>query len=508
MATDHILAIFVYMNTNKEIILNISSLYYKLLQIYHHEFPNLPVILDYFKTSLYPENLQQTPFNLNFFINNYLAYLKQQSLFLTNFEITQITKTTKGQNLLHGAYNFLADLIANNGYFNIKTNDLSAFTVGNNIAATPGKVIFQNDLMELIHYTSATQQIYKIPLLIIPPCINKYYVLDLSVNNSLVKWLVQQGFNVYIISWNNPGKELAHKNFDDYILDGALQAVNFITSFNNTSKIHLAGYCIGGTILSCMLSYMQQQRDLRVASATLFMSLLDFSNLGDLGSFINEPILNILETLINKKGYLDGRLLNMAFNLLKPNELFWPYFIKNYLLNKPLSAFDILYWNSDSTNLPAAMYKFYLNTICLQNALCKPNYIKINQTPINIHSITTPTFSVGGMKDHITPWQAVYDGAKLYAGDSEFILSSSGHVKGLINPPNDNKYYFKINKINKKLPKNHQIWLKNSIEHTGSWWPYWKKWLTNINDEQTTIIPQSKINLRNAPGIYVLKKQI
>ena len=450
--------------------------------------------------------------SLIFYFNTWLDFFKQQSLLFTNPEIIHTTINSDGKNLLNGIKNCLSDLVVNNGYFNIKTNDLTAFTIGKNLAATPGKIIYQNDLMELIQYSHTTEQVYKTPLLIIPPCINKYYVLDLSAKNSLVQWLVNQGFIVYMISWNNPGPELAYKEFSDYVTDGPLKAVDIITKINSCSKIHTVGYCIGGTLLGCMLSYMEQLKDPRILSATHFMSLLDFSTLGDMGLFINENTLNFADKLMNKKGYFDGRLLSMTFNTLRPNDLIWPYFINNYLLDKPLQAFDVLYWNSDSTNLPANMYKFYLRNLCFKNLLCKPNGITINGIPINLTKVTTPVFALAGIKDHITPWQGVYASAQLYGGQSQFVLSSSGHVKGLINPPNDNKYSFRINIINKKIPKDPQSWLKNSTEHQGSWWNYWKNWLINLSFEKISAQQSCSIininTLKDAPGSYVLKKCI
>jgi polyhydroxyalkanoate synthase len=239
------------------------------------------------------------------------------------------------------------------------------------------------------------------------------------------------------------------------------------------------------------------------------MSLLDFSNIGDISMFVNESSLGFLENVMNKKGYLDGRILSMAFNALRPNDLIWPYFINNYLLNKPLQAFDILYWNSDPTNLPANMYKFYLRDICYKNLLCKPNAIEIKGVGIDLSKVTVPMFSVAGEKDHITPWKSVYSSARLYGGSSQFILSSSGHVKGLINPPKDNKYSYKISVFNKKLPKNPAVWLDRSIEYPGSWWNYWKNWLISINSEKIKSKECAALNinsLRDAPGNYVLKR--
>ncbi len=550
----------VIINNSEEIILTISNLCNKLLKIYKTEFTEIKAPLEFLQISaecdiclkeflifiadsknkdqihqLYQDfwkeyrtnneiyllfkkywgktldliiNLEESSKQkLIIYFNNWIDSLAQQSCLLINEEFINTTINTMGVNLLQGIKNCLNDLVANNGYFNIKTNNLEEFTIGKNLAITPGKIIYQNDLIELIQYLPTTEKIYKVPLLIIPPCINKYYILDLSPENSLVKWLVDLGFTVYMISWVNPGPELSNKNFSDYMIDGPLKAIDIITKNNSCSTVHTVGYCIGGTLLSCMLSYMEQLKDHRIISATHFMSLLDFSNLGDINIFVNEAILNFLENLMNNKGYLDGRLLQMVFNSLRPNDLIWPYFINNYLLDKPLKAFDVLYWNSDSTNLPAQMYNFYLRNLCFKNLLQKPNGITINNIPINLNKVNVPIFSVAGEKDHITPWKSVYAGAQLYKSQSQFVLSSSGHVKGLINPPADHKYSFRINN---KMPKNPEEWLKTSKEHPGSWWNYWTNWLTSINSEQVAVKNlglKNNINiLRDAPGSYVLKR--
>lgn len=447
-----------------------------------------------------------------FYINIFLDGIAPQNFLTINPELIYSTIENLGKNLFNCIERFLTDLINNHGYFQVKTTDFTAFTVGKNLATTPGKVIFKNDLMELIRYTPTTNTVYQTPLLFIPPFINKYYILDLSENNSLVKWLVNQGIVVYMISWVNPQADLAHKKFSDYLIDGPLKAIDIITKLNLHPKVHLAGYCVGGTLLSCVLSYMQKNKDNRVLSATHFMSLVDFSNLGNIGALINESSLDLLELLINKKGYLDGRLLSMAFSALRPADLIWPYIINHYLLNKRLKALDILYWNSDLTNLPAKMYIFYLRTMCFQNKLMKPGSIKLNGVTINLNSIKVPIFCVAGDTDHITVWQSVYNGAKLYGGSVEFILSGSGHIKGIINPPADQKYSFRTNNdstnINNLTPEQ---WLQGSIKHSGSWWPYWLKWIVKLNSKKIKVKNlQAKIrdlsNAPDAPGSYVLKR--
>lgn len=447
--------------------------------------------------------------NLVYIFNNLIDYIQQQNLLCINKELFGTTLSAFGSNLIYGIKNFLTDLVFNGGYFNIKNNDLSAFAIGKNIAITPGKIVYKNYLIELIQYSITTQTVYKIPILIIPPCINKYYILDLSSNNSLVKWLVDQGFVVYMISWRNPNAQYASIKFADYVIDGALTAIQVINNIVGHKEIHTVGYCIGGTILGCLLSYIQQTENIKILSATNFMSLLDFSDIGDMNIFFNHNYLSLLKKNIDNKGYLDGRILSMAFSALRPNDLIWPYFINNYLLNKPLKAFDILYWNSDPTNLPANMYNFYLDKICCNNLLSKANGIKINNIDIDLKKIKVPLFAVSGEKDHITPWKAVYASAKLYGGSTRFILANSGHVKGLINPPQDNKYSYKINVVNKKLPKDFNLWLKNAVQYAGSWWPYWKEWLININKEKITAKNVNKlnaVNLAEAPGSYVLER--
>ena len=449
---------------------------------------------------------------LTFYLNNLLSAIDPKNFLMFNQELINATLYSAGKNLLYSIEKLLIDLIANKGYFVIKNNDLSAFKVGENLGATLGKIVFKNDLIELIRYTPATKKVNAIPILFIPPFINKYYVLDLSENNSLVKWLVEQGMIVYMISWFNPKNNSKEKKFSDYIINGSLKAIDVITKKSKVNKVHLAGYCVGGTLISCTLAYKQKLKDHRVLSARYFMSLVDFSNLGNIGALINESSLSLLEKFINKKGYLDGRLLNLVFNSLRPAELIWPYIINHYLLHKPLEKSDFLYWNSDVTNLPANMYIFYLKLICHQNKLTIPNAIKINKIGIDLSKIKTPTFCLAGNTDHITLWQSVYNGAKLYGSKIEFVLSSAGHIKGIINPPKDNKYSFKTNTQNNKLIKKltPEEWLKNSKNHKGSWWPYWIKWLKSFN-KKTLYVKNLNCklfdlpNAPDAPGSYVVE---
>ena len=457
-------------------------------------------------TTIQPRNKRK----LIFYVNNWLKSLIKQKFLFSEFTPTNIKNIQK--NLLIGIEHCLNDLIINEGYIDIKTKASTTFNIGKNLAITKGTVIYQNDLMELIQYFPITSTVYNTPLLFIPPCINKYYIVDLSENNSLVKWLVSKGFTVYMISWINPDKSLANTTFSDYIINGSLQAINIINKINPSAKIHLAGYCMGGTILSCTLAYMQQVNDYRALSATHFMSPLDFSNLKNL----NENSISKLENSINNTGYLDGRLLCTVFNIIHVNELVWPYIIKYYFLNKPLKDFDALFWNSDPVNLPAAMYIFYLRTICFQNKLHQPNSIIINGVPIDLNKITVPVFFVAGEQDPISNWQITYESIKIYSSscNQQFVLVMSGHVIGLINKPTDYTCSYRAynsNTTNNILTTNATVWFEHSTEYSGSWWPTWLNWLININAakintmELNTQLQTSVTMLKSAPGNYVLK---
>jgi polyhydroxyalkanoate synthase len=448
---------------------------------------------------------------LHFYIINFLNFFAPTNYIWTNPEVVQAIGESGGINLLHGLKNYLEDLVNNNGKLNVRMTDVKAFEVGKNLAITPGKVVFQNDLIQLIQYAPTTPNVYSTPVLFTPPWINKYYILDLSPKNSLVRWLVDQGFTVFMISWINPDEKLADKSFADYMLEGPIAAVDAITSMTKCESVNMIGYCIGGTLLACTLAYMQATNDHRIKSSTFFMSLVNFANPGEIGVFLDEPQLDALEEVMQKKGYLNGRLLDITFNTLRPNELIWPYFIHNYLLGKPSKPFDILYWNSDSSNQPYKMYNFYLRNMYLKNKLRKPGGITLNHVPIDLSSIKIPTFFVASETDHITLWKSVYSGIRYFGGATEFVLSDSGHVRAVANPPDaEKKYGFKTNttfnqtsQFNVTSPS----WLEKSERHEGSWWPYWVEWLKR---QDPTQIPARQIDpkyvIMDAPGSYVKRR--
>lgn len=446
---------------------------------------------------------------LHFYLITFLDLIAPTNYVWSNPEVIESVVNSGGINLIKGLRNYLEDLVLNNGQLNVRMTDIKAFKVGKNLAVTPGKVIFQNDLMQLIQYSATTEQVQAIPILITPPWINKYYVLDLKPQNSILKWLVDQGFTVYIISWVNAGAELAEKTFEDYMVEGPLKALDVITSGKNATQVHMVGYCIGGTLLGCTLAYLKSKKDQRVKSATFFMSLLNFSDPGEIGVFIDEEQIAALDKLMESYGYLNGHLLDMTFNLLRPNDLIWPYFINNYLLGKPGRPFDILYWNADSTNLPYKMYSYYLHNMYVENNLCKPGGITLCDTPINLSEITFPTFCLAAEADHITLWRSIYSGLKFLNAPVEFVLTESGHVRGIINP-NPTKYGYRINtkfKSSDDFKAKPHEWLDNAKNHDGSWWPHWKDWLLQHDNN---MIPARKISdesvIEDAPGSYVLKR--
>lgn len=449
---------------------------------------------------------------LTLYFNNWLNNLAKQENLLINsqFELNNILMIKN--NFFIIIKKWLNDLIINKGYLDIKFHNNSSFKIGDNLAASPGTVIYKNELMELIQYSPTTLQVFKVPLLFVPPCINKYYILDLSSNNSLVKWMVNQGFTVYMISWINPTASLAHKTFADYIINGPLQALDVIADIIQVKKFHLAGYCMGGTMLSCVLSYIQQTKKFKIMSATHFMSLINFANFKNL----NQDYLNKLEIMNNKTGYMAGKLLSMAFNIVHANELVWPYFVNYYLFNQSLDKFDTLYWNCDSINLPAGMYNFYVRNICFENKLCQTNAITINGVAIDISKVTAPIFFVAGEQDHISPWEISYSSLRLYSSsvNKQFILAAGGHVNGLINCPTNAKYSYKCidkTQINELIANDIHLWINNTNTYAGSWWPCWLDWLKKIESTQITVTSRNFLAISfqesmlstNAPGTYV-----
>src|SRR5689334_9520279 len=362
---------------------------------------------------------------IDFFTRQYIDALAPSNFALTNPEVFRETVASGGQNLVKGLNNLLDDIERGNGQLRISMTDSKAFELGVNIATTPGKVVYQNELMQLIQYEPATAKVYKRPLLIIPPWINKYYILDLREKNSLVKWCVEQGLTVFVISWVNPDKELAGKDFVDYMNEGPLAALHAIEQATGEREVNALGYCLGGTLLAATLAYMTAKKDRRLVSAGFMTSLIDFTGAGELEVFIDEGQVEALEKRMNERGYLDGSEMANSFNMLRSNDLIWSFVINNYLLGRDPFPFDLLHWNCDSTRMPATMHSFYLRNMYLRNALKEPAGITLGGVPIDVSAITQPTYFVSAIEDHIAPWRTTYAGPRLLGGKSRFVLSGS-----------------------------------------------------------------------------------
>lgn len=441
---------------------------------------------------------------IDFYTDQLLDAISPSNFWLTNPEVLRVTLETGGENLIKGFENLLEDMERGHGRLQISMSDPRAFKVGENLATTPGKVIFQNNLMQLIQYAPTTETAHRVPLLVIPPWINKYYILDLREKNSLIRYLVDQGHTVFCISWVNPDERHAKVNFDDYMTDGILAAMREIRRATDEADINIVGYCIGGTLLAATLAYLnaapEKPADLpAVKSATYLVALTDFAEAGDLAVFIDEEQIKAIEARMAKQGYLDAASMAMTFNFLRANDLVWSFVINNYLLGREPFPFDILYWNSDSTNLPAAMQSFYLRKMYLENKLVEPNGLSMKKVPIDLHSITVPSFMLATKEDHIAPWRTTYAATQIYQGPVKFVLSGSGHIAGVVNPPAADKYNYWTNDTNPPQPDD---WLKDAEEHKGSWWAEWLKWLEQYAGGD---IPAREIKggLEDAPGSYV-----
>ncbi|HEX7054629.1 MAG TPA: class I poly(R)-hydroxyalkanoic acid synthase [Burkholderiales bacterium] len=439
-----------------------------------------------------------------FFTRQYVDALAPSNFLLTNPQVLRETLATGGQNLVRGLANLLADLEKGGGELRISMTDESAFQLGRNVATSPGSVVFQNDLMQLIQYAPATEQVYRRPLLIIPPWINKYYILDLRENNSFIRWAVQQGHTVFVISWVNPDARLAQKGFDDYMLEGPLAALEAVEHATGARDANVIGYCLGGTLLGATLAYLAQKGEAdRVASATFFVSLLDFSEPGELGVFIDEEQVANLERKMDERGYLEGSEMASTFNLLRANDLVWSFVVNNYLLGKDPFPFDLLYWNADSTRMPARMHSFYLRNMYLRNALAQPGGITLAGVPIDLSKVKVPSYFISTVEDHIAPWKTTYKGSRYLGGPVRFVLGGSGHIAGIVNPPAAKKYHYWTNEA---YPESADEWFATATRHPGSWWEDWQRWIDAQNgpDRVPARVPQNA--LEPAPGSYAMMR--
>ena len=440
----------------------------------------------------------------DFYTRQFVEAMSPSNFLATNPEVLRATVDSKGQNLVRGLRNLLDDFERGDGQLAIRMTDMDAFAVGENIATTPGKVVYQNDLMQLIQYAPVTETVYRRPLLIVPPWINKYYILDLREKNSFIRWAVAQGLTVFVVSWVNPDEEMAGKSFADYVRQGPMEALDAIEAATGERSVNAIGYCIGGTLMATTLALMAARDDDRIRSITFLTTLVDFEEPGDLGVFIDEEQISSIEDQMARDGFLDGSTMATTFNMLRAKDLIWAFVVNNYLLGKDPFPFDLLYWNSDSTRLPAAMHSFYLRNMYQKNLLVEPGGIEIDGIPVDLGKIDIPIFILSTREDHIAPWASTYRATQLYKGTVRFCLAGSGHIAGVINPPSDPpKYGYHTNRAR---PRDAQTWLEGATWHDGSWWPEWKRWLARHAGAQVPArVPgdAALAVIEDAPGSYV-----
>ena len=446
---------------------------------------------------------QHTKQKAEFYVRQITNALSPSNFVLTNPELLRETLASNADNLVRGMHMLAEDIIAGGGTLKIRQSDASMFEVGRNLATTPGKVIFQNEIMQLIQYAPSTEKVLKRPLLIVPPWINKFYVLDLTSEKSFIKWCVDQGLTVFCISWVNPDARLAHKTFEDYMREGPLAALDAVKEATGEDKVHAVGYCVGGTMLTVARAAMAAWHDERIVSATLFASQVDFTNAGDLKVFVDEEQVKTIEQRMAQRGYLDGKSMAMVFNMLRSNDLVWPYVINNYLRGKAPFPFDLLYWNSDSTRMPAANHSFYIRNCYLDNKLAKGEMV-LGNTRIDVGAIKIPIYNLATREDHIAPAKSVLLASKLFGGKVKFVLTGSGHIAGVVNPPDMKKYQYWTGP--KPRSGNLEGWLAKAKEHPGSWWPDWLAWLKHQDDTEVPARAPGGGALKaieDAPGSYV-----
>jgi polyhydroxyalkanoate synthase len=439
----------------------------------------------------------------DFYVRQIVNAIAPSNFVLTNPELLRETLASNGENLARGMHMLAEDIAAGGGDLRIRQSKTDSFEVGRDLAITPGKVVFQNDLIQLIQYAPTTESVLRRPILIVPPWINKFYVLDLTPDRSFIKWCVGRGLTVFCISWVNPGANLASKSFQDYMLEGPLAALDVIEQVTGETKVNAIGYCVGGTLLAATLAYMAADRDRRIASATFFASQVDFTYSGDLKVFADEEQIAALERQMAGRGYLDSSKMANSFNLLRSNDLIWPYVINNYFKGKEPLPFDLLYWNADATRMPAANHSFYLRNCYLANNLARGQMV-IGGEKLDLKSIKMPIYNLAAREDHIAPAKSVLLGSKCFGGPVKFVLAGSGHIAGIVNPPDRQKYQYWTGA--KPTGANLDKWLAKAVEHPGSWWPDWFAWLTAQSADQVPARIPGGGNIEpieDAPGSYV-----
>jgi len=448
----------------------------------------------------------KTAKKVDFYARQFVDAMSPSNFVMTNPEVLRRTAETGGENLLRGLNNLLGDLERGRGKLSIRMTDPDAFKLGGNIAVSPGSVIFQNELMQLIQYTPSTPDVLKRPLLILPPWINKYYILDLRPKNSFVRYAVSQGHTVFMVSWVNPDETLSDAGFEDYMHKGIFAALDAIEAATGEREVNAIGYCLGGTLLASTLAWMAKRDIDRIKTATFFVSLLDFEDAGELGVFIDEEQLKALEERMDEQGYLEGSAIATTFNMLRSNDLIWSFVVNNYLMGKDPFPFDLLYWNSDSTRMPARMHSFYLRNMYQLNLLAQPGGVVLDGVPLDLSEVKVPAYFLSTREDHIAPWRSTYRGMQLLGGETRFVLAASGHIAGVINPPDGGKYNHWVNEA---LPASAQDWLDGATELAGSWWSDWNRWVTTRAPQLVAARSPGAGRLpviEAAPGSYVTVK--
>ena len=438
-----------------------------------------------------------------FYVRQITNAIAPSNFVLTNPEVLRETLASSGNNLVRGMEMLAEDIEAGRGTLRIRQSDPTNLELGVNMATTPGKVIFQNDLIQLIQYEPTTEKVLRTPLLIVPPWINKYYILDLRPEKSFIKWCVDQGVTVFVISWVNPDKKLGSKTWEAYMKEGPLAAMDAIERATGEMKVHTLGYCVGGTLLATTLAWLAENRRVRASSATFLAAQVDFTHAGDLLVFVDEPQIAALERDMQEAGVLEGSKMAMAFNMLRSNDLIWSYVVSNYLKGQPPAAFDLLHWNSDATRMAPANHSYYLRNCYLENRLSAGNMV-LDNTLLDLSKVKVPVYNLATREDHIAPADSVLYGSQFFGGPVKYVLSGSGHIAGVINPPSLGKYQFWTNDNIKDVSLTD--WLKGAQEHKGSWWPDWREWLGGIDPEEVparTVGSDAQPPIEDAPGSYV-----
>ncbi len=447
----------------------------------------------------------KTARKVDFYTRQFIDAVSPSNFAMTNPQVVKATVESKGENLLKGLQNLLGDLERGKGNLLIRQTDMDAFKVGGNVATTPGKVVYQNDIMQLIQYAPSTEEVYEVPLLIVPPWINKFYILDLKPENSFIKWATEQGYTVFVVSWVNPDERLSKMVFEDYMNQGPLAALDAIEKATGQRKASAIGYCIGGTLMAATLAYMAARNDDRIVACTFFTAQVDFSEPGELGVFIDEDQLASVEEMMGKKGYLEGSEMATTFNMLRANDLIWSFVVNNYLMGKDPFPFDLLFWNADATRMPAAMHSYYLRNMYQKNLLSQPGGIVLDNVPIDLRNIRIPVYIQAGKEDHIAPVRSVYKATQLFSGPVRFMLAGSGHIAGVVNPPRNKKYQHWLNETDKNPPTLAE-WQAGAKEFPGSWWNDWDKWLSALSGPKVPARVPGTAGLppiEDAPGSYV-----